>query len=542
MKKLISLLLAVITTSAIAESTPKCFLFPDNQTPESLPVEDTSATQTWCYATTPRSKATLVFRSDGELNDETAFLVEPNRSKSGFAMTHASRAYGELDWFTQGNVEFNPFPAPLTIAEAKKTALAETVAPEFSRLKNLGEILLRAQTKPRQSANNMSFYLEEDDIPPTETAAIAADKEPEDGYWWPHDREELFNTDFSPTAQYDAYVKKLTGTDPKSREWESLNHSLKGVPWGGHCNGWAASTILYPFFDKSRWNTDLDMPLSANTFQGMRAETSFCVDWAFYGTRYNKPGDDIDDIRPKKFYDVLRYYIKNLGKAVVMDYFVAEEIDNNIISGYEFKYSLTPEGNMRVDATLTAHAYSMGHVNTKKIARKYNRTYSFEFIYDAQGNYESDKWLGDHPDFLWVPLAQKKCGRENPRMDHKYVDQLQAENYPEAEHVVTDWKAIWVENPVPAGQSVEFPEPFTGAGVKLYFDFYSVPASPDVKLKMTFKKGTGADTYVERPISSGYLNFENADTLQVKKIEVINPTSVDIKLNVSRYLEYWKKK
>ena len=50
---------------------------------------------------------------------------------------------------------------------------------------------------------------------------------------------------------YDLYVEKLTGKNPNSREWEINNHSLENLSWGGHCNGWAAKSILYGFFDKA---------------------------------------------------------------------------------------------------------------------------------------------------------------------------------------------------------------------------------------------------------------------------------------------------
>lgn len=520
----------------------RCFLFPD-PSPERQPLSE-DATSRWCYTTTDWWPGTLVFRADGELSETSAFLMESTRE--GKSLTHSSLAYGQMEWFTQSPATFNPFSVPTTVKEALATALSESRM-NPPGVHEISDLFFKLKTETRtQVGTSLHIFLEDSQIPQPEQASLPPDKQPWGGYWWPHEKGELFTGERSPLAQYDSFVQQVTGTDPKSVEWEAKYHSLKNVPWGGHCNGWAASTILYPFFDTSYWNAQSGQVVSPDTIQGMRAETSFCVDMAFYGQRYNNAGDDIDDIRPKKFHDVLKYYIQGLGKAVVMDYFPAEWIDNHIISGYEFTYTKNAAGNLEVKAVLNVHGYNLRRINTGPGANKYTKTYRYEFQYDAQGNFVRDRWLsGDHPDFLWVPLAQKKCGRENPRMDPSYIDQLVAQ-FPEAKQYLEP--PVRISTPFtlkPRQAHVLFEGSVEGAEVTAYV-WSTLPANGrDPLVQFSFQEGGGALQVQAIPGTGVWFTAGAKGLATVKKIELLNPSNdQDLQIDSAglEQLSYWNKK
>lgn len=403
-----------------------CFDF-EKQSPERQPVDETDF-ETWCYFEQSPS-STLVYRaSHGELAPETSFRIQRDEDGKIRHFAHFSRNQGELEFYEQTPFLFNPFIAPLSRVEALRMARAARHLRWNTEMQDaVRELKFRYDTtRPRTIVKSRPWK-------EVEEIRLPVEKEPRDGYWWPHDGVPLARPDFSPLRKYDRYVESLTGIDPKSRDWELQYHSLEHVPWGGHCNGWAASAILYPFFEKFLYSPSLDLLIRPSDIQGMRSETSFCVDWAFYGLRYRGPEDDITDIHPDRFHKVMEYYIKHLQKPVIMDYFPHEKIDNNIASGYRFTYGELTDGRVRVDAEIQMHGYSFSAlVENDRPAKKYIKRLSYYLDIDSTGYISGGEWISrDNPDFLWVPLAQSKCGRENPRMDHQYVERLAQERWTE---------------------------------------------------------------------------------------------------------------
>lgn len=395
-----------------------------SQSPENLPggARDNNS-EKWCYAEFEKTSAfkRFLFNADGDgIKPELALLIRRDGT-----LVHGSIFQGEMTRHRVPNIGVNPMPVPMTPpARLIKTKNLR------SRWDREIQSTLESFSKVDRQRNAATRKIVEG----TFEAHVDPKDEPRAAYWWPHQGIPLSSGPFSPLGKYDAYVEALTGTNPKSSEWENINHSLQSVPWGGHCNGWAASVMLYPPVLSPLWEPKTKKVFMKSDIDGMYAEASFCVNWAFYGKRYNVSTDDINDIYPDRFHSVLLYYINNLKKPIVFDHYNNEGVDNNVISGYKLTIQKDDTDPLifHVTADLSAHAYPQDRNERDEVARPYGKRYTYDLTTDAQGNVVSGKWLIGNPDFLWVPLSQSRCGRENPRVDHTKIDQLVATLKPAA--------------------------------------------------------------------------------------------------------------
>src|SRR6185295_10338920 len=82
--------------------------------------------------------------------------------------------------------------------------------------------------------------------PPARLGGEAARK-PWSGWWWPATSfvggPHLFDSN-GPLAKYDLYVARNGKDDPQTMEWEQSELRLDHLAWAGHCNGWAAASLL----------------------------------------------------------------------------------------------------------------------------------------------------------------------------------------------------------------------------------------------------------------------------------------------------------
>ena len=74
-------------------------------------------------------------------------------------------------------------------------------------------------------------------------------KMPWSGYWWSRREGKLAKGwaghAESPMQRYDRYVMSRTGKNPGAQAWEQKHHYNPTAPsWWGHCNGWAAASIM----------------------------------------------------------------------------------------------------------------------------------------------------------------------------------------------------------------------------------------------------------------------------------------------------------
>ena len=104
--------------------------------------------------------------------------------------------------------------------------------------------------------------------------------------------------------------------------WELLNHySPAGGSWWGHCNGWAAAAILT---DEPRESKTVDIMGQQVAFttadqKGLLTEAHYSQYSRFYGARYNGEEDDISDLHPPAFHQIISFYLKEQGVPFVFD-------------------------------------------------------------------------------------------------------------------------------------------------------------------------------------------------------------------------------
>ena len=429
MKTIISLLVTVFTFNTFAL---ECFEFKFKDFPDGAPINsEFLKKEVWCYKQVDfQNFHTLIFNFDGKkITENLGILVSENGD-----FLFLDRLFGKARVVQQIDSTFNPYQIPLSLKDANEMPDAKKFQMILTEEQNteIEKIIYKMTSSEKKIidfSNKPGIDFIDSQIQ-DEEVYLPADKLPTDGYWWPFRDVAMANPENSPTKIYDLYVKTKTGQNPKATEWEQANHSLQNVYWGGHCNGWAASAILDGFYDKSLifnpGTGNQSIIIEPSKIQGMRTETGFCVKIAFYGNRYDRLGDDLRDIAPDVFHKTIRYYLKELGKPIALDRISNETVDNSIFSGYKIKVNKVSTNKYFVTASMRTHYYSYTMVNTKKVATTKEIKYTYYLFTDNTGAIIKGQWDYDspNPDFLWVPLEQMKCGRENPNIDPKYIDEM----------------------------------------------------------------------------------------------------------------------
>ncbi len=143
----------------------------------------------------------------------------------------------------------------------------------------------------------------------------------------------------SPAGKYDA----ARGRKTRAQDWEITYHGKKvsGVEgWWGHCNGWAAASVLFP---------EPKEPVKVNgvvfgvaDIKGLLTEIGMSVLADFYGERmydtdsYSSP--KYFDTVPDQYFLVLTNYMGNLKKPILVDRFTGPQVWNQPLVAYEFQY------------------------------------------------------------------------------------------------------------------------------------------------------------------------------------------------------------
>lgn len=130
--------------------------------------------------------------------------------------------------------------------------------------------------------------------------------------------------------------------------WEVLNsYNPGGESWWGHCNGWAAAAILT---NEPREPVEFDagghqIEFTTADIKGLLTESHYGVFSQFYGSRYNDEEDDVTDLTPKAFHQIISFFIGDLGVPLVFDTTATEAVWNFPAYGYEMKVKETTDSN-----------------------------------------------------------------------------------------------------------------------------------------------------------------------------------------------------
>lgn len=335
-------------------------------------------------------------------------------------MTHASVKKGVRTVHKVYAKDFNPFSIPW---KEPKGVRSEPNFLSKELMSSANEALRVLSTSRAIFAVVENFSTQE--MVPGETVVLVedADIKPWRGYWWAYNGRRLSNGSSSPMAKYDRFVRAKTGSNPGSQAWENSRHRYHGINWEGHCNGWAASSVLRPEPSYSKYDSRSGVTFSVVDQKGLLAETDYCAKVAFFGNRYRGSNSNPRDINPALFHTTLRYYIGTLKKPVATDYKQYAPVDNHVISGYTMTVKKTGTNTYAVTTKIRIHKYDNGVSQTPGMAPMYTRTYSYRLTEGADGSL-TGTWTSGNPDFLWVPLASVDCGSNNPRINHDHIQSI----------------------------------------------------------------------------------------------------------------------
>lgn len=245
----------------------------------------------WNGSWWPMSQGSLVFGYDGRstYSDRVQSQAEPVR-KAMDALR------GQLFSLTQGSTEYN---AKVTEYRAKQTELAGLLKTFYTQVRaDLDGGKLRIEGSRLAHLDGWSYAL--DELSPMDKAALGA------------------------------YYQRAS--DPFAmQQWELLNHwSPGGGSWWGHCNGWSAAAILMNEPTKPVQTTIDGAPVEFTTadLKGLFSETHYSTYSRFYGARYYREGDDLADLHPEAFHNLVTFYLRDQRVPLVFDTTAGDEVWN----------------------------------------------------------------------------------------------------------------------------------------------------------------------------------------------------------------------
>jgi hypothetical protein len=398
--------------------TAECYRFKSHDLPIAAPSPE-ERSEIWCYRhLNEPSGATMIFQIDsqGRTTPELSFIVESDGS-----ITHASLLQGNLSVHNvRGN--FTPIPVPLTPpADAERVPMPLTPT-SLSSSDSALKVLTTSHITHADISLKMSGQFE---------AATSPSMLPWRGYWFPYSSGRLHYGKESTLAKFDRIIEARTGTRGTAQSWESRNHYADGVPWAGHCNGWAAAAIMRKEPSKPWTDPVSGITLSVGEQKGLLIERDYCPKFAFFGHRYVGPQSEFRDIHADLFHKTVRYYLGELGKPLLVDVMAHEPVENRVISGYKMQIANVGTNSFIVTMKATIHTYDLKLTDDQGTAPSEVRTYKYQLWTDHDGNITSGAWISANPDFLWMPLAPgRECKSTNPAVTEAWVSAFDNENLP----------------------------------------------------------------------------------------------------------------
>jgi hypothetical protein len=142
---------------------------------------------------------------------------------------------------------------------------------------------------------------------------------PWSGWWWSvSGAGPALDAFGGPLWKYDRAVEAVTGTKPETREWEArvLTPTGLGLPWAGHCNGWAAAAILEEEPTESRVFGDVTFTVGDQ--KGLLSDLHFADSalWSY--------GGDDQDVDPADFHRVLSDWLAEQKRAMIMTFHLGD--------------------------------------------------------------------------------------------------------------------------------------------------------------------------------------------------------------------------
>jgi Transglutaminase elicitor len=262
-----------------------------------------------------------------------------------------------------------------------------------------------------------------------------SDKPAFSGYWWPmlvgrgfHLYDE--SGPFTPLLKYG----QATG-DMNALAWEK-RYKLTTSPntsWWGHCNGWAASTVLED--EPARGVRAGDVILNTGEIKGLLAacHQGDPVD-LFSGRTHWNGGDWTNDLRATVFHKALLYYLRDRKSKLIFNLSTKPEVWNYPCYWFKMQGSSDWRNPNVTQITVTIYCAD-DNVQPSFIGTNgFSRTY----YYWIQGNPQAVNGIqaGDwnngseesHPQFVWHPAYQRAhepgLGEPPTTLDYKWVQRV----------------------------------------------------------------------------------------------------------------------
>jgi hypothetical protein len=218
--------------------------------------------------------------------------------------------------------------------------------------------------------------------------------------------------------------------------WEAASHN-KTSDWGGYCNASAAMALLWPRPEEPF--TSLGVRFDPRDVAGILQVASFRVDMLFFGWRFNGlPGDEVRDPAPSLVLDVLDQYLNGEGIPVVTDVHAGTKVDNYVILAADVSIEGGDEpgsrkGKLKLEMM---HYHGDSKVDRDQAAsvpwwpegERARKEWKFKAQLNPDGSVRSSEWekKDSHPDFLWIPTANRDYPPPHIRNPYLKMDSVRA--------------------------------------------------------------------------------------------------------------------
>jgi hypothetical protein len=243
--------------------------------------------------------------------------------------------------------------------------------------------------------------------PPARLGSWAA-HQPWSGWWWPAAPgvagPHLFDAN-GPLAKYDQFVARSGEDDPKTLAWEWSELRLSGVPWAGHCNGWAAAALLEP--EPAQGREIAGLSFSVADLKGLLSAYHFADSAAWL---HGEGGD----VSPVDFHQRLVDWLGNRQTGFILTFRPSQDEEVWSYPAYRFELVMGPDAvepdvtHVKVTVWLSDNNVAADFVGVRPW-RGEGQTYEYRLLgpRDAPhgGTWEGASLDGRfaRPGFIWYP-------------------------------------------------------------------------------------------------------------------------------------------